>query len=161
MLHDQFGVDLESLRWVTFEAAHVDGFVDPPNVRRIEAGATLVDLLRGGRIDAAAGLQPADYPDLRTLIPNAQEVEAGWVRKTGIPPINHTLVVRKDIAATEPWIRDELFNMVRAAKAASGTTAPADGVEANRGGLTLLARYAFEQHITPRTLTPEELFPTT
>src|SRR5919202_890179 len=24
MLHDQFGLDLESVRWVTFEAAHVD-----------------------------------------------------------------------------------------------------------------------------------------
>ena len=30
-------------------------------------------------------------------------------------------------------------------------------LEPNRGALTLLARYAYEQHITSRTLTPEEL----
>jgi 4,5-dihydroxyphthalate decarboxylase len=161
MLHDQFGLDLDGLRWVTFEAAHVDGFVDPPNVRRVEAGVSLVDLLRSGQIDAAAGLEPAEYPDLRTLIPHALTVEADWIRQTGIRPINHTLVVRQDVVQANPWITSELFSLVQAAKHAVGDGAPADGLEPNRGALTLLARYAFEQHITPRTLTPEELFPST
>jgi 4,5-dihydroxyphthalate decarboxylase len=161
MLHDQFGLDPDSASWVTFEPAHVDGFVDPPNARRAAEGARLADLLRDGQIDAAAGLDLADYPDLRTLIPDALQVESDWIRHTGIQPVNHTLVVRRDIANAEPWVRDELFRLVRAAKTAASTDAPADGLEANRGALTLLARYAFEQHITPRTLTAEELFPTT
>jgi 4,5-dihydroxyphthalate decarboxylase len=165
MLHDQFGLDLEALSWVTFEASHVDGFVDPPHARRAQDGATLASLLRTGEIDAAAGLEPADYPDLRHLIPNAGEVERDWVRQTGVEPINHTMVVRQDVADANPWLIDELARMVRAAKSlirAEGVAAPdlpADGVEPNRGGLTLLARYAFEQHITPRTLTVEELYP--
>ena len=50
---------------------------------------------------------------------------------------------------------------MRAAKQAAGGQAPPDGLEVNRGALTLLARYAFEQHITPRPLTAEELFPVT
>ena len=48
--------------------------------------------------------------------------------------------------------------MVTQAKKAAGS-GPVDGLEHNRGSLTLLARYTFEQHITPRTLTAEELFP--
>jgi 4,5-dihydroxyphthalate decarboxylase len=161
MLHDQFGLDLDSLSWVTFETAHVDGFVDPPNARRAPDGATLAALVRSGQIDAAAGLEPAGYPDLRHLIPNAVEVERDWIRQTGVEPINHTMVVRQDVATANPWLVGELGGLVRAAKSHVGGEVPADGREPNRGGLTLLARYAFEQHITPRTLTAEELYPVT
>lgn len=161
MLHDQFGLDLDSLTWLTFEAAHVDGFVDPPNAHPAPSGATVVDLLRSGAIDAAAGLEPRDYPDLRPLMPNATQLEQDWIRESNIRPINHTLVVRQDISGAHPWVRDELFNLVGAAKRCVPTPSPVDGLEANRGPLTTLARYAFEQHITPRTLSPEELFPAT
>lgn len=161
MLHDQFGLDLESLSWVTFEPAHVDGFLDPLIARRAPGGATLLSMLRSGEIDAAAGIDVALYPDLRTLIPNAEQVEADWIRHTGIRPINHTLVVRHDVASAQPWVREELFRLVQAGKRAAGADAPVDGLEVNRGPLTLLARYTFEQHITPRTLTAEELFPAT
>ena len=161
MLHDQFRLDLDTLTWVTFEPAHVDGFVDPPNTRSAPEGATLAQLLRSGEIDAAAGLESAQYPDLRTLMPDAAEAEADFIRQTGIRPINHTLVVRRDLADAHPWLAQELFGLVRAAKQAAGGQAPPDGLEVNRGALTLLARYAFEQHITPRPLTAEELFPVT
>ena len=161
MLHDQFGLDLDSLSWVTFESAHVDGFVDPPNARRAPDGATLAGLVHSGQIDAAAGLEPAAYPDLRHLMPNAVEVERDWIRQTGVEPINHTMVVRQDVATANPWLVDELEGLVRAAKSHAGGDVPADGREPNRGGLTLLARYAFEQHITPRTLTAQELYPVT
>jgi 4,5-dihydroxyphthalate decarboxylase len=159
MLHDQFGVRLESLEWMTFEAAHVDGFVDPPQARRAPEGKTLAGMLRAGEIDAAAGLEPADHPDLRLLLPNAPDLEADFVRQTGIRPINHTLVVRGDLAAEYPWLRGELFRMVRAAKGSVGGPVPADGIEVNRGALNLLARYALEQHITPRGIPVEELYP--
>ena len=159
MLHDQFGLDLSTLTWVTFEAAHVDGFDDPPNTRRAPDGAHLADMLRRGEIDAAAGLEPAEHADLRTLIPDAVQVEADWIRRTGIRPVNHTLVVREALANAEPWLRAELVSLVQAAKQTAGS-GPVDGLEANRGSLNLLARYTFEQHITPRTLPVEELFPT-
>ena len=38
ILHDQFGLDLTTLSWVTFEPAHVDGYDDPANCRRAEPG---------------------------------------------------------------------------------------------------------------------------
>jgi 4,5-dihydroxyphthalate decarboxylase len=161
MLHDQFRLDLDTLTWVTFEPAHVDGFVDPPNTLGAPHGTTLADMLRQGEIDAAAGLESAQYPDLRTLMPDAAEAETDFIRQTGIRPINHTLVVRRDLADAQPWLTQELFNLVRAAKQAAAGDAPRDGLEVNRGALTLLARYAFEQDITPRTLTAEELFSVT
>jgi 4,5-dihydroxyphthalate decarboxylase len=159
MLHDQFGLELESLRWVTFEAAHVDGFIDPPNARRAPEGKTLAGMLRDDEIDAAAGLEPAEHPDLRLLLPNALDLEADFLRQTGIRPINHTLVARADLVAANPWLPAELLRMVRAAKQLAGGEAPLDGLETNRAALNLLARYAFEQHITPRTLSVEELYP--
>ncbi len=159
MLHDQFGLQLDTLSWVTFEPAHVDGFVDPPNARRAPDGKTLAGMLREGEIDAAAGLEPAEHPDLRLLLPNALDLEADFVRQTRIRPINHTLVVRRDIVADNPWLPAELFRLVRAAKQNVGADLPPDGIDVNRGALNLLARYAFEQGITPRTLSVEELYP--
>jgi 4,5-dihydroxyphthalate decarboxylase len=158
MLHDQFGVDLGTLSWVTFEPAHVDGFVDPPNAVRAAEGKTLAGMLRDGDIDAAAGLEAVEYPDLRTLMPRARELEADFARQTGIQPVNHTLVVRRDVVEASPWVVDELARMVAASKRRAGSEAPPDGLEAIRDALAVLARYAFEQHITPRTFTPEELF---
>src|SRR4051794_3427205 len=124
LLHEQFELDLSSLRWVTFEASHVDGFVDPPSCQRAADGATLAGMLRTGEIDAAAGLEPTEFPDLRTLIPHAVDVEDEWIRSTGIRPVNHTLVVRTDLESAQPWLRDELFAMVRAAKQLVGSGPP-------------------------------------
>ena len=158
MLQDQFDVDLSRLHWVTFEPAHVDGYVDPPNTTRAPAASTLAGMLRTGEIDAAAGLEPAEHPDLRTLLPDPQAVDADWFHQTGIRPINHTLVARRDLLQAHRWLANELYRMVAEAKQRSGAPAPKDGLEPNRGALSRLARYAFEQHITPRSLTPEELF---
>jgi 4,5-dihydroxyphthalate decarboxylase len=160
MLHDQFGVDLSRLHWMTFEPAHVDGYVDPPNATRAPADRTLAGMLRSGEIDAAAGLEPAEHPDLRTLLPDPGALDSDWFRQTGIRPINHTLVARRDLLDSHPWLATELYGLVVESKQRSGAPAPTDGLEPNRGALSLLARYAFEQHITPRTLAPEELFST-
>jgi 4,5-dihydroxyphthalate decarboxylase len=157
MLHDQFNLDLSTLNWITFEASHVDGYADPPNAQRAPTGKTLGQMLREGEIDAAAGLEPSEHPDLRTLLPDALALENDFVRQTGTRPINHTLVVREDVVAANPWLPDELFRLVTAAKAVAGG-GPPDGLEANRGALILLARYAFDQHITPRTIAIEELY---
>jgi 4,5-dihydroxyphthalate decarboxylase len=157
-LQDQFGLDLTSLRWMTFEPSHVDGFEDPPNATRAPAGATLAGMVRAGEIDAAAGLEPDEHPDLRHLLDGAVEVEEAWIQHSGIRPVNHTLVVRADLAAAYPWLQSELADLVRQAKALAGS-GPIDALEAQRAPLDVLARYAAEQHVTPRRLTAEELFP--
>lgn len=157
MLHDQFDVDLSTLKWITFEPAHVDGFIDPVNAQRAPTGKALGQMVRDGELDAAAGLEPIEHPDLRTLLPDALALEQDFVRQTGIKPINHTLVVREDIVAANPWVPDELFRLIVEAKEVAGG-GPPDGLELNRGALTLLARYAYEQGITSRMLAAEELY---
>ena len=61
---------------------------------------------------------------------------------------------------TNPWVADELF----AHGAAPRSSSPVARLRRTAwrpiaARLNLLARYTFEQHITPRTLTVEELFP--
>ncbi|GAC1321262.1 MAG: ABC transporter substrate-binding protein [Chloroflexota bacterium] len=158
LLRDQFGLDADGVTWVTFEDAHVDGFIDPPSARRAPHNVTIADMLRRGDIDAAAGLEPTEYPDLRHLIPHAVDVEREWIAHTGIEPINHTLVIKQDLQREYPWLTDELVKLVANAKAASGGAAPPDGLGPIRTGLDLLARYANEQHIIARIPTAEELY---
>ena len=168
VLQEQFGVDLDTLTWVTLEDAHVDGYKDPSNVIRSNSGKSLADLLVAGEIDAAVGIETAGHPDLRPLIPDAERAEAEWSQRTGIYPINHILVVREEIADAHPWVKGELFALFEAAKQMSLGRLDADraaskaglsfGLEPNRAAIEAVARYAFDQRITPRVFTAEELF---
>jgi 4,5-dihydroxyphthalate decarboxylase len=153
ILHDQFGVDLGSLRWVTFEPAHVDGYADPPNCRRAPDGSTLLEMTLAGEVDAAGGVDP--HPDLRCVVADVEAAEAEF----GLAPINHTLVVRSTLDDAFPWLAGELFQTFSEARALEPSEAAEYGVAANRVPLERLARYAFEQGITPRLITPDELFP--
>ena len=157
ILQEQFGVELDKLRWITLEGAHVDGYQDPPNVTRGESGKSLVEMLLAGDIEAAIGIDSAGYPELRPLFPDAERAEGEWSRRTGINPINHIVVVKEEVAAAHPWAAGELLTLFEAAKQMS-PGGPTFGLEPNRAAIEAVARYAFEQQITPRVLTPEELF---
>ena len=74
--------------------------------------------------------------------------------KTAIGSYPHTLPL-KDGRVTSPRLC--LEHVVAAAKEVAGG-GPPDGLELNRDALALLARYAFEQHITSRTIPIEELY---
>jgi len=160
ILQEQFGVEPGKLRWITLENAHVDGYQDPPHVRRSDDGKSLVEMLRAGDIDAAVGINSAGHPDLRPLFPDGERVTAEWSQRTGVQPINHIVVVKEEIAAGYPWVTGELLNLFEAAKRMS-PGGPAFGLEQNRAAIEAVASYAFEQQITPRVFTPEELFPAT
>ena len=54
MLINDFGIDLERIKWVTFEDAHVAGVHDPPGVERAPPGTDLGEMLIAGELDAAA-----------------------------------------------------------------------------------------------------------
>jgi 4,5-dihydroxyphthalate decarboxylase len=157
ILQDGFGVDLKSLKWVTFEGAHLDEFKDPPNVSRASADKNMADMLQSGELAAAIGLPAAD--NLRTVVPDAAKAEADWAQKSGIRTVNHIVVVKQDVLDRKPGFKQELTELFERARGTNGASVPPIGIEPNRPAFEAIARYAYEQGITPKQYTPEELFP--
>src|SRR5207244_178571 len=144
----------------TFEPAHVDGYVDPPNCRRAREGQTLLAMILAGEVDAAIGLDP--HPSLRPVLPDALAAEADFSHQTGVTPINHVVAARADLVQQQPWLTSELFLLFQPAReralAEGSPAAAAYGLEPNRRAIEFLARYAHEQAITPQALRAEDLF---
>jgi len=183
VLATEYGVDLDKVTWVVVDEEHVEEYqkVYPPNVR-YQAGANLGAMVAKGELAAAIGVGSVDSPDVKPLIPDAREAEAAWYRKTGIYPINHTVVVKDALLRADPTLAPRLFNAFREAKAVflqqlrSGAELPADaqalaqrravvgddplpyGLARNRPALEAIVRFACDQKILPRPVKPEEMF---
>ena len=158
ILQDGFGVDLGSLKWVTFEGAHLDEYNDPPSATRAAADANMAAMVKSGELAAAIGVPAGD--GLRSLVPNAAQAEADWAAKSGVRTVNHILTVKKDLVDENPKLPAELTDLFQRARGSNGAAVPPIGVEPNRKAFETLARYAHEQGVTPRQMTLEELFPT-
>lgn len=163
ILSDAYGVDLDKIQWVTSEAAHVRGFEDPPNVSRAENGQDLVAMLVAGELDGVVGLPTPPSEDLGPLFPNARADEEAFCKRTGIPAvINHLLVIKQTLADEHPWLKSEIYRLFEASAdvsdARTGTQRPPSGLEPNRKAFETVARYAVEQHIIPRQISPDELY---
>jgi 4,5-dihydroxyphthalate decarboxylase len=142
VLAEDYGVDLDSITWVTDEAAHIDSYVDPSNTERVE-GASQVDMLRRGEIAAwIGGREAAKFDGLRPIIADAPAAERSWYERVGALPINHMLVVKQSIVDEHPWLLDELFSLLTEAKARAFTALRERGGKNNeeRFQLELLSR---------------------
>jgi 4,5-dihydroxyphthalate decarboxylase len=157
ILQDGFGVDLNSLNWVTFEGAHLDEYQDPPNVSRASADKNMADMVKSGELAAAIGVPAGD--GLRSLIPDAAQAEADWAAKSGVRTVNHIVTVKKELVDKNPRLPGELTELFQRARGANGASVPPIGIEPNRKAFETLSRYAYEQRVTPRLLTIDELFP--
>ena len=81
-----------------------------------ELDATLLYLNRTNLIDRSrADLERRD--DIRTLFPDPDAEANRYYTKTGMFPINHTLVVRRSLLEREPWIARSLYDAFARAKA--------------------------------------------
>ena len=157
IMQDAFGLDLGSLKWVTFEGAHLDEYKDPANATRAGADKNMVDMVKSGELAAAIGVPAGD--GIRPLVPDAAKAEADWAAKSGVRTVNHIVTVKKDLVDKNPALPQEITDLFQRARGSNGASVPPIGVEPNRKALETLARYAFEQGITPRLLTLDELFP--
>src|SRR5437588_11857784 len=99
ILASDYGVDLDKVEWITFEDPHVAEYRDPTFVKRAPPGKELVQMLLDGELDAAVVGDKLPDPRLKQLIPDADAAALQWARVHGGVPINHMVVVRKELSA--------------------------------------------------------------
>jgi 4,5-dihydroxyphthalate decarboxylase len=164
ILADDHGVRPEALRWVTFEGAHVAEAKDPPWAERAAPGKELLPMLRAGELDAViVGNDVPDDPALRTVFPDPAAAGDAFLRRHGFVPVNHLVVVRRELAERRPELVSELLRLFRDTKAAASPpdggadTLPA-GRAALRPAVELASRYAHEQGLLPQHLGPDEFW---
>jgi 4,5-dihydroxyphthalate decarboxylase len=157
ILQDGFGVDLGKLKWVTFEGAHLDEYTDPSSATRAPEGSNMADMVKSGELAAAIGVPAGE--GLRSLVPDAAKAEADWAQKSGVRTVNHILTVKRALVDADPSLPRKLTDLFERARGSNGASVPPIGIEPNRKAFETLARYAYEQKVTPRLLSIEELFP--
>lgn len=198
ILADRHGVPVASVHYRT-GGMHSPGRVEkqaldlPPeiDVAPIAPDRTLVDMLVTGEIDALyAPRTPRPMlegrPEVRRLFADPRAVEEQYARDTGIFPIMHVVVLRRDVYEARPWLAGSLLGAFEQAKSLSmarmaetaanpylvpwlydeierttkllGRDFWPYGLEANRTTLEVFLRYAHEQGLADRLLEAEELF---
>ena len=154
ILANDYGVDLDSIDWVTFEDAHVAEFKD--STKRAPAGKQIVQMLLDGELDAVLG-KKSGHPDLQPLFPDAGREEQGWFAKHGVVPINHMVVVKQELSEKHPDIAREVHRLL-SASASGVAAAPRFNADEMRRSLKLIVDYVTQQGLIPRAFAVEELF---
>lgn len=197
-LSDDYGVAPSDVEWLT-GGEEEPGRPEklklelPPDIRVRPIGPeqTLNEMLLDGEIDAMiaarapSGFARADSRVAR-LFPNYREIETQYYRRTGIFPIMHTVVIRRDVYEANRWLASALYRAFDHAKqicqeqmfevAALKVMHPwiADeslalqeifgpdwwpyGLEPNRPTLEALVRYSLEQGLSRRPVEVGSLF---
>jgi 4,5-dihydroxyphthalate decarboxylase len=125
-------------------------------------------------------------PRIARLFPNFKQVEQDYYRRTQVFPIMHTVVLREDVYKEHPWAARSIYQAFAAAKDLAieglydtdalqlslpwlldhveeawrvfGKDFWSYGLAANRPTLSALGRFVHEQGLSPRVVSPDELF---
>ncbi len=128
LLQHDFGVDLARVRWIEGALNEAKPHGHPTKLKlarpiAIEAnasGKSLSDLLATGEIAATigAGLPQAvgRNADARRLFPDHRAREQDYYRRTGIFPIMHLVVIRREIYERYPFVATSLYRAFCEAK---------------------------------------------
>jgi 4,5-dihydroxyphthalate decarboxylase len=155
ILANDYGVDLNSINWVTFEDAHVAEFRD--TTQRAPQGKQIVQMLLDGELDAVLG-EKVERP-LKPLFSDAAAEERSWFAKHKVLPINHMVVVSANLSKDHPEAVREVFRLLQASAAlAPPAAAPNFSAEDMRRSLELIIQYTAEQGLIPRAFAVDELF---
>lgn len=165
ILWKDYGLDLGTVKWVTFEDAHVAEARDPPGVERAAADKDITQMLLDGELDAAifGGNMPND-PRLKSVILDPEVAGKAWYDKHGTVPVNHMVVLKASLAKSDPEAVREIYRLLLASKKAAGLPIAGAidfipfGFDAVRPALELMNAYAFEMKLVPRRYSVEELF---
>jgi 4,5-dihydroxyphthalate decarboxylase len=198
-LEHEFGVPAREMEWwMERVRSHSHrgavGFTPPPGVtiRQVPGEKNLGTMMLAGEIDATvhyiananlvdrSRIDLWNHPEIRPLFADPVAEGVRYYNKTGLLPINHGMVVKRELAARHPWV---VLNVLKAFERANEiaererlehgeyhiatglVSAPAlrtplvrHGVKANRLVLETAAQYSEEQGLTPRRVRLEELF---
>lgn len=197
ILADSYGVPVDSVSYRTggqetpgrVEKAAV-ALGDRIRIEPIPAEDTLSAMLADGRIDA---LQSPRVPSsfvpggpVRRLFPDPVSAEKQYFAETGIFPIMHVVVVRRDVYEANPWVAQSLTKALSRAKAQAmaelydssalrfmlpwlipgleearsllGEDYWSYGLAANEKTLATFLRYHHDQGLSRRLREPAELF---
>ncbi len=198
ILQDEYGVDPASVRYFT------GGEEEPGREEKLRLNLperfsvepigpedTLSRMIADGAIDALyTARAPSSFyarPDrVRRLFPDYVPLEKAWFAKTGIFPIMHVVVIRRELYERNRWIARALFKAFEAAQriayaelkvsASLKTMLPWQiaaveetiatlgdewwpyGLERNRPVLETFLRFHHEQGLSPSRLTIDRLF---
>jgi 4,5-dihydroxyphthalate decarboxylase len=164
ILQNDHGVDLDNIRWVTFEDPHVAEYHDPATAVRAPEGKQLVKMLLDGELDAGVvGAADLKDPRLQSVISNPNEAAQAWCKKHGALPINHMLVVKDSLAKSNPSAVVEIFRLLRKSKPlappAGDSIDPIQfGLDNIRRSLELIIEYSAQQGLIPRRFEVDDLF---
>jgi 4,5-dihydroxyphthalate decarboxylase len=126
------------------------------------------------------------HPKVARLFKDYRSIERQYFAKTGIFPIMHAVVIKNDVLKQNPWLAKAVFDAYSEAKRRSyehmaklawifdslpwygqeleetralmGDNYYSYGIEPNRKTLETLFRYSYQQGLSSRKLTVEELF---
>ena len=202
VLEHEFGVapkDMEFWMERTPDISHggSTGFTAPEGVtvNRIPAETNMGEMLLAGELDATLLYLPGgnlvdrstadlfNHPNFGPLFPDPHAEGKRYYAKTGMYPMNHGMVIKRELAEKHPWAVLNIFKAFEdaanfgdqqrkamminhietgllppEAEAAIATPLIKHGVVANRKELEAIALYSFEQGLTRRQLTLEEMF---
>jgi 4,5-dihydroxyphthalate decarboxylase len=142
-------------------------------------------VLQANALDRSSRLGgKGDWNKIRPLFPDRITEASRFHKKHGFLPVNHTYIIRGDIHKKYPWVAPNLYNGFVKAKALAREkleeSIPAAlifgpeyaamtrdmigedpfpyGIRANQAMLDTIVGYSYEQALTPRKMTIEELF---
>ncbi|KZD24770.1 ABC transporter substrate-binding protein [Tardiphaga robiniae] len=155
MLANDYGVNLDAIEWITFEDPHVAEYVD--STTKAPAGKAIMQMLFDGELDAVLG-EKSDDPRVAQLFPDVAAAEKAWLARHGVVPINHMVVVSKQLSDTRPDVVREVHRMLEASRAAAAGKSLSFDADAMNRSLALITDYSAQQGLIPRRLSVDELF---
>ena len=204
ILKDEYGVTPQDVTWVTTAGKDQPGFgpaqtveelavpehlenpgwtgterLDDTPRKLIPGEVFLLSELMAERIDFFCCNTFASGPGIRPVLRNGDEVEADYYRRTGLYPINHTVVLQERVVQEHPELIRNLVVALRKARDFAPRWMSTDGLKtwdnerAKLGGrepfayvftdeeehiLKTFMRYQFEQALLPEQFGVDSLF---
>jgi 4,5-dihydroxyphthalate decarboxylase len=165
VLMNDYGLDIDTVKWVTSEEAHVAEFKDPPTVERAPAGRDLLSMLYDGELDAIVlGDKTLKDPRLKRLIPDPDQAARAWHARHRAIQINHMVVVKDSLSKSNPDAVREVYRMLKESRRLAPPPEPGEldmtpiGLEKMRRDLDIAIEYVHQQRLIPRRYTVDELF---